>query len=241
MHDDVKRVTEVDALRGIAIVLMVAYHIFFDLNYFGIVGIALQELPWVLFQRIVGSLFILLVGVSLTLSEARNKEGYPHHVKRALMLGAIALLITVATWIYPHQAFIKFGIIHLIAISTLIAPFFFRFGRWNVLLGLAIIAAGLLTVGAQTDSPYFFWLGITYPGYTALDHYPLLPWFGIVLVGIYAGQVLFPAGKSTLHVPTSPLLSKLAFLGRHSLTIYLLHQPLLVIVMLVLKALAGIP
>jgi len=217
--------------------LMVAYHVFFDLNYFGIASIALQELPLVLFQRIVGSLFLLLVGVSLTLSEARNKEGYIHHVKRALLLGGIALAITIATWIYPHDAFVKFGIVHMIALSTLIAPFFFRFGKANLLLGIAIIAAGLAVGSIHTDLPYLFWLGITSPDYTALDHYAMLPWFGVVLIGICAGHVVFPNGKSALHMPKSQLLSKLAFLGKHSLAIYLIHQPVLVVLALVLKAL----
>ena len=229
-----------DALRGIAILLMIAYHFFFDLNYFGIAGIALQELPWVLFQRIVGSMFLLLVGVSLTLSEARNTKGYAHHAKRALFLGAIALAITIATWVYPHEAFIKFGIIHVIALSTLIAPFFFRFGKVNLLLGIAIIAVGLFAGNIHTDSPYLFWLGITSPDYTALDHYPMLPWFGVVLIGIYAGQTVFPNGKSTLRIRESrPLpklvLAKLAFMGRNSLAVYLIHQPVLVAAMLILK------
>ncbi len=224
------RLIEVDALRGVAIILMVAYHIIFDINYFGVIPVDLYSLPLVLFQRVTGSLFLLIVGVSLTLSESRNAEGYAHHVWKAAKLGAVALAITAATWVFPHEGFITFGIIHLIALSTLIAPFFFRFGRGNAVLGLLVVALGLMMVGVQTDSHYLFWLGLTYPGYTALDYYPLLPWFGVILVGMSAGYALFPAGKPRFSAPwkDSKAMQSLALMGRHSLTIYVAHQPVIV-------------
>lgn len=264
------RLIEVDAVRGIAIAMMIAYHLFFDLDYFGIAHMPLQEVPLRLLQLATGSLFVLVAGVSLTLSEARNKEGYAHHLRRGLKLAAVALLITLATWVYPHTAFIKFGIIHMLAVSTLLAPFFFRFGKLNALLGLLVILAGLYAGGMQAGSPYLFWLGITYPGYEALDHYPLLPWFGVVLIGVFCGQTLFPAGKSMLRPagPTSSapgsrppgstgtgelaaaaawssvlgsgLVSVVAFAGRNSLLIYLVHQPLLIAALLAIKMAAGV-
>lgn len=228
------RITEVDALRGVAILMMVAYHVIFDLYYFDILDISLRSLPLVLFQRSIGTLFLLLVGVSLTLSEAGSRDGYARHAKRALKLGAVALLITAVTWVYPHKMFIKFGIIHMIALSTLVAPAFFRFGKLNVALGLVAIAAGLAIAGTTVDVPYLFWLGLTDSHYESLDHYPMLPWFGIVLIGVYAGQAVFPAGKSQFSV-RGRAVDALAFMGRHSLAIYLLHQPLLVAAALLLR------
>ncbi len=228
------RITGVDALRGIAILMMVIYHIIFDINYFGIAPIDIYSLPLVLFQRVTGSSFLLLVGVSLSLSESRNKEGYMRHARRGAWLACVALAITVGTWVFPHDGFITFGIIHLIALSTFIAPFFFRFGKLNVLFGLFAIAAGLMMVGLQTDSHYLFWLGLTYPGYTALDYYPLLPWFGLILIGMYAGSLVVRRGG--LDLPAGKRLSeRLALLGRNSLAIYLVHQPIVVGVILALK------
>ena len=229
------RIAEVDALRGAGIALMVVYHLFFDLDYFGIIDINLYDLGWTLFQRLVAVIFLGVVGISLSLSESRNKEGYVRHAKRALGLGAVALLITAVTWIYPHEGFIMFGIIHFIALSMLIAPFFFRFRAWNIVLGLLLITAGFYVNTLHTDSKYLFWLGIVYPGYQPLDHYSLIPWLGIVLIGVYAGQRFFPGGKARLK--KSDCMRKLAFLGRYSLLIYLVHQPIMAGTMLAYKIL----
>lgn len=231
------RIMEIDAARGAAIILMVAYHFFFDLDYFGLAAVPMQSLFFVTFQRIVGILFVLIAGTSLALSESHNKEGYLHHVKRALRLAAVAALITFATWVYPHEGFIKFGIIHMLALSIFVAPFFFRFGRLNVILGTTLIIAGFYTSQIQTELPYFFWLGITCPGYEALDHYPMVPWFGVVLIGVYAGQSIFVNWKTGKAAARSGLLRLLSFLGRNSLKIYLVHQPLLVGILLLFRRL----
>jgi uncharacterized membrane protein len=218
------RIAAVDALRGIAILLMIVYHFFFDLDFFGFIDINLFDAGWLIFQRSVAVLFLLVVGISLTLSESKNKEGYKRHAKRGLRLAGVAMLITAATWIYPHKGFIMFGIIHFIAAATLIAPFFLRFGWKNVLLGLVIILAGFYVDTLRTDSTYLFWLGIVYPGYQPLDHYSIIPWLGIVLIGIYAGKRLLQ--QKSIGMPGWA--GGLAFLGRHALLIYLIHQPILI-------------
>jgi uncharacterized membrane protein len=235
----VKRIIEIDALRGVAILMMVIYHFIFDIRFLGFASFDLYSLPLVLFQRSTGSLFILLAGVSIVLSESRNTEGYMHHVKRAVLLGAVALAISLATWIYPHDAFITFGIVHFLALSTFIAPFFFRFGKLNAVLGIAFIAMGLVAGGIETDSGLLFWLGLPNANYTALDYYPMLPWFGIILFGLSIGQTIFKNGEPVWKpMPaTSPLSGFLSFLGKNSLTIYLIHQPILIGLMLGMKAL----
>jgi len=223
------RIVEIDAARGAAIVLMVVYHIFFDLNYFGLVGVDLDSLTWVVFQRIIGISFVLIAGISLVLSESRNREGYLHHAKRGMKLAGVAVLITLATWLYPHDGFIQFGIIHMLALSTLIAPFFLRFGKLNLVFGVIIIAAGLYATTLSTESHLFFWLGINDPGYHALDHYPMLPWFGVILIGMAIGQSIeWTKEIARVDYARKGYAGLLSFLGRNSLAIYLLHQPMLV-------------
>lgn len=219
-----KRVQEVDVLRGTAVVLMLIYHLFFDLYFFSLADIDLYGVQMVIFQRIVGTMFLMLVGISLVLSESRNKEGYSHHAKRAARLGSAALLITLATWIYSPEGFIRFGVIHMIAVSTLIAPFFLRFGKLNVALGAMLILAGIRT--HYTDIGWLFWLGPIRHDYMAFDHYPLVPWFGVVLIGLELGKRI-ESWKG--FVPDNRMLS---LLGRNSLLIYLIHQPLLIALLL---------
>lgn len=230
------RIMEVDALRGLAIALMVVYHFFFDLDYLGIADVQLFSIEWLVFQRAIGTLFLLVVGISMALSESRNQEGYVHHAKRGLRLACIAILITVATWIYPHDGFIMFGIIHLIAAATFIAPLFMRLGRLDVLIGLAIIMAGFYVDTLQTDSHHLFWLGITYPGYRPLDHYSIIPWLGVVLIGLSIGQTLYKDGKPLLE-GRRPMIDRLAFLGKHSLLIYLIHQPIILGILFIIRML----
>jgi uncharacterized membrane protein len=218
---------------------MVAYHFVFDLNYLAFIRINLESGFWFFFPRAIGATFLFVAGISIVLSDKHDKEGkgegYVHHLKRGLLLAAVAAGITIATWIYPHEGFITFGIIHLIALSTLIAPLFLRFGKLNILIGLVIIAIGIFLSGMQTGSHYLFWLGITFPGYAALDYYPLLPWFGFILIGIGAGRMALE--KITLR--DSRVSDSLAFLGRNSLAIYLGHQLVLFGALIVLRMLIG--
>ncbi len=218
------RRADIDAFRGFAIVLMIIFHFLFDLEFLKIMHINFEDLSILLLQRVVGTMFLLLVGISLVLSQKKNKEGYVRHLKRALKLGAVALLITIATWAAVPSEFVKFGIIHCIALSTLIAPLFFRFKWTGLALGVILIVAGIST--NYTDSEYLFWLGWITHTYTALDHYPLIPWFGVVLIGMFLGNVL-PELKVKNRVAGS-----LAYLGRNSLAIYLIHQPLIISLML---------
>ena len=235
MDEPRARLNGPDTLRGVAITAMIAYHLMFDLWFLKIAEFDLMSLPLSIFQHSIGTLFLLLVGISLTLSESRNREGYMHHVKRAAYLGAVALSITLATWVYPHEAMITFGIIHCIALSVLLAPLFIGLGRLNILLGLLLIAAGLFVQDIRTDSPYLFWLGITTPDYTALDFYPIIPWLGVVLIGVAAGQMIYPEGRGLDARRETRLSRALAWAGRHSLAIYLIHQPVLMGILLAYK------
>jgi len=234
-----ERIVEVDTVRGIAIVMMVIYHFFLDMDFFQISEIDLSGISWIVFQRAIAFTFVFIAGISLVLMK-RKKKGKWDYVKRAAFLGAIALVITAVTWIYPHERFIMFGIIHLIALSTLIAPLFFSLGSWNLLLAIVLIIGGFFLGTAPIEgTDYFFWLGVYSPSYWPLDYYPLIPWFGIILLEMYSGQRLFTTqniermkNDGTKNI----LIQKLAFLGRNSLLIYLIHQPILVALITILSA-----
>jgi len=246
------RYEEIDAARGIGILMMILFHSLFDLSFFGIYPVNVATGFWRYFAFSTGSLFLLLVGISLVISHAREEErlaGNPKqqagivmkYLKRGMGIFACGLLVTFATWLYVPEWFIIFGILHLIGVSIMLAPLFFRFRRYNILIGAICIGIGIFLVAANITGPFWLlWLGIPPALFKTFDYYPLFPWLGIVLVGIGVGEQLYPRGKRSFAAPhlPAPILSPLAFLGRHSLLIYLVHQP---VILLLLQIFAGAP
>jgi len=237
-----ERFWELDALRGVALVFMVAYHFVFDLNYFEILRLGPQS-PFFLAAPAIGGAFLLLAGVSLSISYARHKNLgaaalFSRQLRRGALLFAAAALITAATLAYPDRGFVVFGVIHLIAVSVVLSFAFRNFGTANLFLGLALVLAGVAAGSVTVDTPFLVWLGVSFPGFYTLDYYPLLPWFGVVLVGMFLGKTVYPGANRSFRVP-APRLGQLQFLGRNSLAIYLLHQPILVGIITAFKFLAG--
>ncbi len=241
--DAVSRFREIDTTRGIAICMMIVFHTVFDLNFFGIVPVTIQTGFWRFFAMATATLFLLVVGISLVVSHDRSarKLDPPALTRKFLLRGAgifgLGRLVTRATGLYLGKGFVIVGILHLIGVSVMLSPLFFRFGKYNVILGAACIAGGLV-VGSLSGPVFLLPLGIYPPGFTSVDYTPLIPWFGAVLVGMGAGAFLYAGGERRFSVPHLPdgIGNSLAFLGRHSLLIYLVHQP---VIILVLAAVTG--
>ena len=143
---------------------------------------------------------------------------------------SLALGITLVTYIVIGGRFIVFGILHLISISILLAYPLLRLGRMNILLGLAAILLGLYIQELDVDFFWLIWLGLAPRSFTSLDYVPLLPWFGVVLMGMAGGALLYKDLGRRFPLPDIsawPPVRGLIFLGRNSLAIYILHQPLL--------------
>ena len=228
-----QRFREIDALRGTAIVMMVVFHFFFDLNYFGILKNGMYEGSWLAWQRITISLFLILVGVSITLSygkEGREKKEFLlKNFKRGLFVFAAGMLVTAGTYVYPKEGFIIFGILQFIGIAIIIAPLFLGFRYLNIIFAAAAIAAGSLVRSVHSGSLLLLPLGITPAHFYTLDYVPLFPYFGLVLIGLFLGKTLYPDGKRGFEMPKNFNFGNgLEFLGRNSLLIYLMHQPILI-------------
>lgn len=244
-----ERYMEIDALRGIAIVMMVIYHLVYDLAFLGYYRANVLIGGWRLFARTTAILFILLAGVSLALSYARvepQKKGgrlYSRYLTRGLKLIGWGLVITAFTWVYMGKPVIIFGILHLIGTATLFA-FPFLSLRWaNLAIGPLIIGLGMYLNQLPVSHPWFLLLGLRPAGLFQFDYFPLLPWFGVVLLGVFIGQTMYPGGVPRLglmDVGKQPVTRGLIWLGRRSLAIYLVHQPLL-FAMLTLVGLVSVP
>jgi uncharacterized membrane protein len=238
------RLWEIDTLRGVAIVLMVFYHFVWDLNYFGLYEANMLTGPWQVFARSIATLFIFLVGVSLTLSYhravSRGKQAglFKKFLLRGAKIFGMGLIITAATYFFIGRGFVIFGILHLIGVSIILAYPFLRWNRWSSLFaGLVVIVLGFYIDTFVVTFPWLIWLGVKQAGVYMVDFYPLFPWFGISLLGVFAGHMLYPEGQRHFGLPDwSNVLPVrgLRFLGRHSLLIYLVHQPILIGVFLLL-------
>lgn len=235
------RFWEVDAARGVAIIMVVVYHLVYDLDNF--VGFAVQSTVgfWGFFADASASAFAFLVGLSLTLSLRRapgaradrgdaGRSVFGKYLRRGLKIFGYGMAIT-AVFILLDLGNVVFGMLHLIGASIVLAYPFLRLRLANLALGAVVIAVGIYVGSMGLSLPgavgvLLSPLGVSPEGLFMPDYRPLLPWFGVVLVGAGAGN-LFYAGRKSAR--TTPALSRpLGFLGRNTLFIYLVHQPVLI-------------
>ncbi|WP_321423067.1 heparan-alpha-glucosaminide N-acetyltransferase [uncultured Methanobacterium sp.] len=243
MTDLNKRFWEIDVLRGLAILMMITYHLVFDLTYFGIFPFNVSSGIWWWFARTTAFIFLFLVGISLTLSYTRaerigsqkeKKILFPKYLKRGVKIFSLGLLITLVTWIFIPEDFIVFGVLHFIGIAIILEYPFLKKKYTNLILGIIFIFSGFFLAQFTVSYPWLLWLGLKPAEFVTVDYFPLLPWLGVVSLGIFAGKTLYPNYERRFHLPE---LSKnlftgiFSFLGRHSLLIYLIHQPILILIL----------
>lgn len=238
-RDPAKRDVLLDAARGGAIIAMILYHIIFDLNYFEMIQI--DSYFYYLAYPIAGT-FIFIAGISLHLKaqSIRKRSGnrgyaYPF-ISRGFSILAIAAGITIVTWIYPHEGFIVFGILHLIGVSTILAILFLPLGKWNILPAGVIILIWFIFFPLYGPA-YLIPLGIYPPGFYTLDYEPLIPWFSLILLGMAAGA--FRYSEKPKQQRNNRIVNFLAVPGRNSLFIYIIHQPIIIGCLLLIRQ-AGI-
>ena len=230
-----KRVAAIDVLRGLAIVAMIAYHFSFDLRYFGVTHADLEHAPfWLVARASIVTAFLTLVGVSLALAAA-NRSAFVHHVRRVARIAGCAILVSAASYAMFAQTFIYFGVLHAIAVISILAWPLRERPVAAVVGGVAIVMAGLAFADVNFDSPLLSWIGFMTHKPATEDYVPLFPWAGVVLIGIGIGHWL----RRRAFAPIAPLARApawIAFLGRHSLAVYMVHQPILIGALWVLVA-----
>lgn len=237
MHKDLnKRFWEIDFIRGIAIIFMIIVHIFIDLYY--LAGYSKNYILWIILGRSTATVFIFIVGVSLTLSHSKIKnKSFFKYVDRGLKIFALGLGVTLASFIFLERAFIIFGVLHFIGLSIIIAYPFLKYRYLNLVLGFSLIIIGIYIRNLVFNSNKLLWLGIKTGEFMSIDYFPLLPWFGVVLIGIFVGNTLYKNYNRQFNLPNISEYKPVkffCFLGRKSLLIYLLHQPFLIIILYLL-------
>ncbi len=226
-----RRIAAVDGVRGVAIAAMIVYHFSWDLSYFGFFSVDVIADPgWKAFARTIAGTFITLVGISLVLATRQGFHLKPYLRRLAMIVGA-ALLITLGTWFAFPEAYVFFGILHVIAFASVAAlPFLWLPVPVTLIAGLAVFALPFFYSSRFFDAPLLMWLGLSERLPNSVDYVPVFPWFAMALFGIVAGRLLVRYGSESALAQWTPsgLSGRAAvFAGRWSLLIYLVHQPIL--------------
>ena len=223
------RIPALDVARGAALVAMFAYHLVWDFAHFGYMDARTPFSPDMrLFSHVIASSFLFISGLSLALARRRPFDWRVYWMRLALIAGAAAL-VTAASWLLFPDALIFFGILHCIAAASLLAlPFLFL--PWPAALAGGALAAALpqFVTSRAFDTPALIWSGLGVAIPVSNDFRPLLPWAGALLFGLAAGLAMQRHGGFNIlrRVSGSSAPARLlAFGGRHSLAIYLVHQP----------------
>lgn len=218
-----------DTFRGAAIVTMVVYHFCFDLALNGwLVADFGDDWRWVAFRVSILGAFLLAAGASLGLASLSGFDERKFWRRIGVIAGA-ALLVTVGSWTMFPESFIYFGVLHAIALMTLLGRPMLRLGTALFVVGPAIVAAGVALRFSLFDAPWLHWVGMMTFRPRTEDYVPLFPWFGVFLTGAaVASSIASTTNAAALSAwrPPRPFRA-LPWLGRHSLAIYLIHQPVL--------------
>ncbi|MRH19565.1 DUF1624 domain-containing protein [Rhodovulum strictum] len=212
---------------------MAVFHLVFDLEMFGHLpqGTAVTG-GWRILSYVVAGSFLFLAGVSLQLAHG-NGLRLRAFLRRLAMIGAAAGAVSLGTWIVFPASFVYFGILHAIAMASILGLAFLRL---PALLTLAVALALLLAAhGAPAlpglDAGWLDWTGLTARARPSVDYVPLVPWLAPFLAGLALARLAARAGlwaRLERRGDRRPLLRRLTWPGRHSLAIYLLHQPVLI-------------
>lgn len=227
----VPRLPVIDQIRGIALLAMAVFHFSWDLSWFNLVTWRVTEaLGWRLFAISIAGTFLFLTGVSLVLATANGIRWRPYF-KRLGILIAAAAAISLATYLVMPDIMVRFGILHSIAFASVAGLVFLRLPPLVTLL--CALFVGTLPLYYSTpalNGPFLGWLGLGTVPLPSVDFEPVFPWFAPPLIGIAVTRLALEKNWQVVLATVQPngrLSRALRFAGRHSLIIYLVHQPIL--------------
>ena len=233
------RFDRLDALRGLAMVWMVLFHFCFDLNHLG--GyIARQDFYrdpfWTTQRSVIVSLFLLCAGLGQALAWQAG-VAWPQFWRRSAQVLGCALLVSLGSaWMFP-ASWISFGVLHGMVLMLLATRLLAPMGVWLWPLGALALALPRFATHVFFDTRWTNWVGLITQKPITEDYVPVLPWLGVMLWGLAAGQWLLAHQPALLTGAVPAPLRPLARLGRWPLSVYMVHQPLLIGALTALAAL----
>lgn len=216
------RLHGLDFTRGMACLSMPIFHSVYNLYTVGLVdSLWTKHIFWQIYQHLGLGTFVLVSGMAFTLS-TRKGINWDRLLRRAFKLGLIALGITLVTYIAMPERFVRFGVIHFFAATIVLAPLVRALKLWLVVPGLAIICVAIMTPKSGiSPEPLLYVTGLMSERPRSMDYIPLIPWFGVFLLGMGLAHLL---KIPEVHRPVSSCMRPVIWLGKHSLWFYLIHQ-----------------
>lgn len=216
------RLHGLDFTRGVACLSMPIYHTVYNLYVVGLIDSRwTSHLFWQIYQHLGLGTFVFVSGMAFTLS-TKNRINWTRLLKRAAKLALVAGLISLATYVVMPERFVRFGVLHFFTLTIVIAPLLRPVKQWLVFPGLLIIATGIVVTKAGLyPEPWLYITGLMSDRPSSMDYIPLVPWFGVFLVGMGVAHYLpsRPAGSVA-----KKWMAPVIWLGKHSLPFYVIHQ-----------------
>jgi uncharacterized membrane protein len=234
-----ERFDRLDALRGVAMLWMAAFHFAFDLNHFGVLDPRqdfYRDPLWTGQRTAIVSLFLFTAGIGQALALDAGQAA-ARFWRRWAQIAGCAVVVSIGSALMFPKSWISFGVLHGIALMLVVARFTAPLRGWLWALGLAAIVLPQIVVHPFFDSRWTNWVGLVTRKPITEDFVPLLPWLGVMLWGLAAGQWLLARRRSWLAGALPRLVAPVAALGRWPLSFYMLHQPVLIGAILAWRAL----
>jgi len=229
------RLDLVDALRGAAMVWMTAFHFCFDLSNAGLLHTNFYQNPvWTWQRSCILSLFLVCAGAGQAIAVAQA-QSWQRFWRRWLQIAGCAVLVSAGSMLMFPNSFIYFGVLHGMAVMLIVARLSAGFGRWLWPMGLLVLALAWAAPWAMSEGwlasafneKTLNWIGLVNAKPITEDYVPLLPWMAMVWWGMAASQWYLRRVEQSPVKPLPKALQPLAFLGRWSLSYYMLHQPVM--------------
>ncbi|AET70637.1 putative membrane protein [Desulfosporosinus orientis DSM 765] len=220
----VQRYGEIDVLRALAIILMVLFHFVYDLREFAAININYESPLWFVIGKASALIFIFISGLASGLSRSP--------VRRGLIVFLLGMVVSVVTYLALADMYVRFGILHFLGVAMILFPLLNTLSSPLLLIlsGLAALLGFLLNkIVLRTSLLIPF--GVIYKNFSTVDYYPLFPYISVTILGILAYRHYYARRDKRLF-KLEVRSKSIRWLSRHSLAIYLVHQPILLLIIL---------
>ena len=230
-----RRYDEIDILKGIAVLCMVVFHFFYFPNQYGFKEIEYNTLTLKIVAKVAQIIFITCVGINLVFAKKKTSES-SYHLQRIGKIGFYAVLMSLFTYYVFKERYVKFGILHFVSVSSLLLFMFVDDSdTMKIITGLFITLFILNKLHPELfriiPSPLAFISGFYNDKYSAVDHFPILPWIILICIGVFIGHYLSTNDINTpKYIVDNPVSDVLKNIGKKSLEIYAVHWAILYVI-----------